>query len=170
MICYLSLGANLGHRARQLAQAISALATRPELLLRRISPVYETVPVGYAPGPDNPRYLNLTLELEANCSPRELLDIAHEIENALGRERSFPNAPRTIDVDLLACGGIIVTSKALTLPHPRLGERQFVLAPLADIAPEFAVGAQSTARALANPDDPEIVRLGPLGELVRSGL
>ncbi|MEI6501900.1 MAG: 2-amino-4-hydroxy-6-hydroxymethyldihydropteridine diphosphokinase [Armatimonadota bacterium] len=167
MICYLSLGANLGCRGRQLARAISELASRPELLLLRVSPVYETVPVGYAPGPDNPNYLNLVLCLEAAWEPLELLGLAHAIEAALGRERSVPNAPRTIDIDLLACGGIMQDENGLTLPHPRLWERQFVLAPLADLAPEFRVGGRGPAREHVNPHDPEIKRLGALGDLVR---
>lgn len=170
MICYLSLGANLGSRARQLARAISALASQPELLLLRVSPVYETVPVGYAPGPDNPNYLNLVLCLEASCEPLELLGLAHAIEAALGRERSVPNAPRTIDIDLLACGGIMQDENGLTLPHPRMWERQFVVAPLAAIAPGFALGGRGPASALVDPRDPEIRLVGTLGDLVRRDL
>lgn len=170
MICYLSLGANLNWRARQLARAISELASRPELLLLRVSPVYETVPVGYAPGPGNPNYLNLVLCLEAACEPLELLGLAHTIEEALGRVRSVPNAPRTIDIDLLACGGIMQDAYGLTLPHPRLWERQFVLAPLAAIAPDFALSGRGPASALVDPHDPEIKRLGALGDLVRRDL
>lgn len=168
MICYLGLGANLGRRALQLAQALAALASRPELLLRRVSRVYETEPVGYRPGPDNPLYLNLAVAVEARCEPAQLLDMAHQIEAELGRDRPFANAPRTIDIDLLVCGGIMVQTPALTLPHPRMWERQFVLAPLADIAPELALGGHGPVRALVDPQDPEIRLLGRLTDLVRS--
>lgn len=170
MICYLGLGANLGHRALQLARAISELASQPDVLVLRVSPAYETVPVGYAPGPDNPNYLNLVLAVEAACEPTQLLALAHAIETTLGRERSVPNAPRTIDIDLLACGGIMQDKDGLTLPHPRLWERQFVVVPLADIAPELVAGGRGPAMTLANRADPEITRLGALGELVRRNL
>ena len=126
--------------------------------------------MGYAPGPDNPNYLNLALAIEAACEPLQLLGLAHAIEAALGRERSVPNAPRTIDIDLLACGGIMYDGEGLALPHPRLWERQFVVAPLADIAPEFTTGGPTPARALVDPDDPAVRKLGPLGDLVRSSL
>lgn len=164
-LCYLSLGANLGQRARQLARAISALASTSELLLRRVSPVYETASVGYTAAPD---YLNLVLALEAACEPPRLLALALEIEQGLGRERSFANAPRTIDIDLLACGDIIMQTPELQLPHPRMWERQFVLAPLADLDPGFTFGSHRPAAALVDPDDPEIRRLGHLFDLVRS--
>lgn len=167
-LCYLGLGANLGRRALQLARAISALASRPELLLHGVSRVYETEPVGYPPGPDNPRYLNLVVAVEAHCEPRALLALAHGIESQLGRERSVANAPRTIDIDLLACGGIMVQTPELTLPHPRMWERQFVLAPLADVAPGLVLDGHGPAAALVDPQDPEIRLLGRLSDLVRS--
>ncbi|MGE5531319.1 MAG: 2-amino-4-hydroxy-6-hydroxymethyldihydropteridine diphosphokinase [Bacteroidota bacterium] len=166
MICYLGLGANLGRRALQLARGIAGLATDARVLVLRVSPVYETVPVGYRPGPDNPNYLNLVMMVEAACEAGELLALAHEIEAQLGRVRTFLNAPRTIDIDLIACGDIITDSQELTLPHPRMWERQFVLAPLADLNPEFETGA-GKAGALVNRHDPEIKLLGRLGDLVR---
>ncbi|MHB8997551.1 MAG: 2-amino-4-hydroxy-6-hydroxymethyldihydropteridine diphosphokinase [Armatimonadota bacterium] len=166
MICYLGLGANLGRRALQLARGIAGLASDPRVLVLRVSPVYETVPVGYAPGPDNPNYLNLVMTVEAQCEAAELLALAHEIEAQLGRVRSFLNAPRTIDIDLIACGDIIAETKELALPHPRMWERQFVLAPLADLNPEFETG-WGPAGALVDRDDPEISLAGRLADLVR---
>ena len=167
-LCYLGLGANLGGRALQLARAIAALASAPELLLRRVSPVYETEPVGYRPGSDNPRYLNLAVAVESRCQPHELLALAHLIEGKLGRERPFQNAPRTIDIDLLACDDIITQTPTLTLPHPRMWERQFVLAPLADIAPDLTCDGHGPVAALVDHQHREVRRLGRLADLVRS--
>lgn len=167
MLCYLGLGANLGRRARQLAQAIAELAADPALLVRRVSGVYETAPVGYTAAPD---YLNLVVALEAACAPLDLLHRALQTEARLGRQRPFVNAPRTIDIDLLVCGDIMMDTGELTLPHPRMWQRQFVLAPLAQLAPGLRVGGRGPVAALVDPADPEVRRLGPLAEAVRGEL
>jgi 2-amino-4-hydroxy-6-hydroxymethyldihydropteridine diphosphokinase len=100
-----------------------------------VSPVYETEPVGGPPG-QGP-YLNAVVELDTDLSPRELLDIAHSLEEAALRVRSDRWGPRTLDVDILLVGDLAVEEPDLVVPHPRMGERRFVLAPLADLAPEL---------------------------------
>jgi 2-amino-4-hydroxy-6-hydroxymethyldihydropteridine diphosphokinase len=98
-----------------------------------VSPVYETEPVGGPPGQD--RYLNLVVELDSERSPRELLEIAHRLEEDAGRVRTVRNGPRTLDVDVLLVGDLVVDEPDLVVPHPRLWERRFVVAPLSDLAP-----------------------------------
>jgi 2-amino-4-hydroxy-6-hydroxymethyldihydropteridine diphosphokinase len=130
MRAFLGLGSNLGDRWAHLAIAIAAL---PDVVA--VSPVYETEPVGGPPG-QGP-YLNAVVELDTDLSPRELLDIAHSLEEAALRVRSDRWGPRTLDVDILLVGDLAVEEPDLVVPHPRMGERRFVLAPLADLAPEL---------------------------------
>jgi 2-amino-4-hydroxy-6-hydroxymethyldihydropteridine diphosphokinase len=130
MRAFLGLGSNVGHRRRQLRQAVAAL---PDVVA--VSPVYETEPVG---GPAGQRpYLNLVVELDTALAPRTLLDLAHRLEEAAGRERVERWGPRTLDVDVLLVGDLSVDEPDLVVPHPRMWERRFVLAPLADLAPEL---------------------------------
>jgi 2-amino-4-hydroxy-6-hydroxymethyldihydropteridine diphosphokinase len=125
------LGSNLGDRWDFLRRAVAAL---PDVVA--VSPVYETEPVGGAPG--QPSYLNVVVELRTDRSPRELLALARELEAAAGRQRPAPSlAPRTLDVDVLLVGDLHVREPDLVVPHPRMHERRFVLAPLADLAPEL---------------------------------
>lgn len=128
----LALGANVGRPLEQLAEAVRRLGELA--VVRAVSSVYRTEPVGYAEQPD---FLNLVCELAAAPAPEPLLAALLEIEAALGRERRFRDAPRTVDIDLLAHGERVIRSPALTVPHPRLHRRGFVLAPLAEIAPEW---------------------------------
>jgi len=124
---YLGLGSNLGDRAAHLRRAVAAL---PDVVA--VSPVYETDPVG---GPaDQPAFLNLVVALETDRSPRQLLDLAHALEQAAGRVRTVKDGPRTLDVDVLLVGDLRVDEPDLVVPHPRMWERRFVLAPLADLA------------------------------------
>ena len=125
-------GTNLGDREANLDFARSSL-TRGGTVMN-ISSCYETEPVGYL---DQPWFLNQALELETPLSPSGLLLLCQEIESSCGRVRTFPNAPRTLDMDILLYGDIVVNEKDLVIPHPRMAERRFVLAPLAEIAPEF---------------------------------
>lgn len=127
-----ALGANIGRPLEQLASAVRALAevVEPE----RISSVYRTEPVGYA---DQPDFLNLVFAGRTGLEPRELLRRAHRVEAALGRNRPFPDAPRPIDIDLLAFGERVESSADLVLPHPRMHLRAFVLVPLAEIMPDW---------------------------------
>jgi 2-amino-4-hydroxy-6-hydroxymethyldihydropteridine diphosphokinase len=126
----LGLGSNLGDRRRYLADAVAAL---PDVVA--VSPVYETDPVG-GPMGQGP-YLNLVVELGTGLSPRELLALAHRLEADAGRVRAERWGPRTLDVDVLWVERAAVDEPDLTVPHPRMWERRFVLAPLADLAPEL---------------------------------
>jgi len=127
---FLGLGSNLGDRWAYLREAVAAL---PDVVA--VSPVYETSPVG---GPeDQGPYLNCVVELSTDLGPRELLEVAHRVEDAAQRERKERWGPRTLDVDVLLVDDLTVDDPDLVVPHPRMFERRFVLAPLADLAPEL---------------------------------
>lgn len=128
---YLALGSNLGDRRANLAAAIQRL--RNAIEINSISSVYETEPVGYT---EQPRFLNLALQGQTTLSPEALLAYVKSIEAALGRQHTFRNGPRPIDIDILFYDDIRHEQEHLTVPHPRLAERAFVLAPLAEIAPD----------------------------------
>jgi 2-amino-4-hydroxy-6-hydroxymethyldihydropteridine diphosphokinase len=130
---YLGLGSNVGDREGWLQAAVDSLHTR-DLRILRISPAYETEPQGRR----NQRwFLNAVAEAETELFPLQLLGRIGKIEKELGRKRLAANAPRTIDIDILLYGNAVVSTATLKIPHPRLGERRFVLAPLADLAPEL---------------------------------
>ncbi|MGA2722757.1 MAG: 2-amino-4-hydroxy-6-hydroxymethyldihydropteridine diphosphokinase [Bryobacteraceae bacterium] len=128
---YLSLGSNLGDREANLRAAIERLEA-PDVRVVRTSPVYETEPVDYT---GQRWFLNLAVEAETSLSPMELLARIGKIERALGRVRTVAKGPRTIDIDILLYGDAVVRNATLEIPHPRMAERRFVLAPLADLAP-----------------------------------
>ena len=134
-----SLGANLGQPTPTLLHAVAGLEARLGLL--HVSPLYRTAPISQIPQPD---YINLAVLVYTDLSPSRLLDLAQDLEAQAGRERSrrpgaHPGGPRTLDVDLLVVGEIASSDPRLILPHPRLRQRRFVLAPLADIAPDLPV-------------------------------
>ena len=130
---YLGLGSNVGDREEMLQTAINRLHS-PDLRIQRVSSVYETEPQGRR----NQRwFLNLVAEARTDLFPRQLLGRIARIEQQLGRRRMLANGPRTIDIDILFFGGFIVETPALTIPHPRLAERRFVLAPMVELAPEL---------------------------------
>lgn len=129
---YIGLGANLGERWPTLRQAV--LRLRGLGVVEAISPVYDTAPVGFA---DQPSYLNATLRLATDLGPEALLAGLLQIEQDLGRVRTFPNAPRTIDLDLLFYDDAVIDHPDVVVPHPRVQERAFVLVPLSDIAPDL---------------------------------
>jgi 2-amino-4-hydroxy-6-hydroxymethyldihydropteridine diphosphokinase len=126
---YLGLGSNIGDREGHLRAAIERLEG-----VRRVSPIYETEPVDYT---EQGWFLNLVVEAETELFPMQLLGRTARIEREMGRVRTLPKGPRTIDIDILLYGGSVVQSKRLVIPHPRMAERRFVLAPLADLAPEL---------------------------------
>jgi len=147
---FLALGSNLGDRAGYLREAVAAI---PDLVA--VSPVYLTEPVG---GPeDQGPYLNLVVELDTGRSPHELLELCRRLETAAGRERNERWGPRTLDVDVLWVEGATVDEPELTVPHPRIWERAFVLAPLHDLAPDLV--DSEWARHFV---DTGVTRLGPL--------
>lgn len=144
---YLGLGTNLGERRKNLERAAELLFRSPSEPLNhgrlkpashlqplRSSSVYETAPWGYANQPD---FLNCVLEVETGLTSDQLLDITQGVEREMGREWSLRYGPRVIDVDILFYGAIIIEQANLQIPHPRLHQRAFVLAPLAELAPEL---------------------------------
>ncbi|MDW8267348.1 MAG: 2-amino-4-hydroxy-6-hydroxymethyldihydropteridine diphosphokinase, partial [Gemmataceae bacterium] len=133
-VAYIALGSNLGDRQGYLDRAVALLGQRPGIVVRRVSSYYETDPVGGPPGQG--RYLNAAAELVTDLEASALMEALLAVEQALGRVRTEPNAPRTIDLDLLLYGDEVMSRPGLVVPHPRMHERLFVLAPLAEIAPE----------------------------------
>jgi 2-amino-4-hydroxy-6-hydroxymethyldihydropteridine diphosphokinase len=131
VIAYVALGANLGDAQATLRQALADLATLPGTRLCQASSLYRSAP-WEASGPD---FINAVAEIETVQTPHDLLAALQRLEQGAGRERPYPNAPRTLDLDLLLYGAETVASPTLSVPHPRMWERAFVLRPLADIAP-----------------------------------
>jgi len=142
---YVALGANLENPAAQVAAGLAALGSLPRTRLVAQSSLYRTTPVGYAAQPD---FINAVAKVETALGPRELLDALLAIEASHGRVRDFPNAPRTLDLDVLLYGDLEVHEDGLTIPHPRMHERAFVLVPLAEIAPQKAIPARGVVRDL----------------------
>ena len=132
-LVYLSLGSNLGDRAAHLRRALDELATAG-IEVARVSPFYRTEPVDYRP---QPWFLNGVAEVRTELLPLRLLSTLQRIERKLGRRRTVPKGPRTIDLDILFYDNAVVHSAALSIPHSRMGERKFVLVPLGDLAPDL---------------------------------
>ena len=131
-VVYLALGSNIGNRLVNLKEAISSLA--PQMDVKAKSSVYETDPWGYA---DQEKFLNQVVRVETYLKPEQLIKHLKRLEVALGRKESFPNGPRLIDIDILFYDDLVLYSPALTIPHPHLHERAFVLVPLMDIASDL---------------------------------
>jgi 2-amino-4-hydroxy-6-hydroxymethyldihydropteridine diphosphokinase len=142
---YVGLGANIGEPRRQLQTAIEELTDLPDTQLVLVSGLYRSAPLDYV---DQPDFLNAVVQIDTELSPVALLDSLQEIENRHGRERPFPGAPRTLDLDLLLYGSRSIDSPRLTVPHSRMHERAFVLAPLSEIAPDIAIPGRGAAREL----------------------
>jgi 2-amino-4-hydroxy-6-hydroxymethyldihydropteridine diphosphokinase len=140
---YVGLGSNLGDRRAQLAAAFAALAALPGTTLVARSSLYESAPLGAGGdaaamgGNAGGDYLNAVARLRTTLAPLELLHALQAIEAAAGRERPYPNAPRGLDLDLLFHGDRVLVGDELTLPHPRLHERAFVVVPLLEVAPDL---------------------------------
>jgi 2-amino-4-hydroxy-6-hydroxymethyldihydropteridine diphosphokinase len=130
-LAYLSLGSNIGDREAQLREAIRRLDGIGQV--RKISSLYETEPVEFT---QQALFLNCAVVLETSLAARELMSRLLEIERTLGRERVQKKGPRTIDIDILLLGDLVVNSSQVTIPHPAMAERRFVLEPLGEIAPE----------------------------------
>ncbi|QEL54662.1 2-amino-4-hydroxy-6-hydroxymethyldihydropteridine diphosphokinase [Chromobacterium paludis] len=130
-LAYVALGSNLEQPEQQVRAALAALGHLPGSALLRHSSLYRTAPVGYA---DQPDFINAVAALETDLPPAALLAELFAIEQRFGRQRSFRNAPRVLDLDLLHYDGVIMSEAELVLPHPRMRERAFVMVPLAEIA------------------------------------
>lgn len=145
---YVGLGANLGDREATLGRAVELLRVAPGVEVVAVSSLRETDPVGVV---DQPRFLNGAVALETELSPRELLETLLAVEHELGRVRDGERwGPRTVDLDLLVCGDVVVDEPGLRVPHPRLHERAFALEPLAELEPSLEIpgrGAVSTLLA-----------------------
>ena len=146
---FLALGSNLADRRRLLADALAALARHPQNRLTAVSPVYETRAVRLPGQDEQPDYLNLVVQLETSLPPHALLDLCLATEHDLGRIRRERWGPRTVDLDVLLHGETILDDERLTLPHPRMKERAFVLVPLADLAPDLLLDGEPVRARLA---------------------
>ena len=130
MEAYLGLGSNLGDRLATLQRAVDLLAADPGITVRRTSRVWETDPVG---GPEQPDFLNIVAEVDTDLEPLDLLAAVNRVESALGRVRDVRWGPRTVDIDILLIGDTTIADDRLTVPHPRMHERAFVLMPLLEL-------------------------------------
>ena len=149
---FIALGANLEDPVVQVRAGLAALATLPDTQLLMQSSLYRTAPVGYA---DQPDFINAVAAVDTELSPRELLDALLAIELNHGRVRQFANAPRTLDLDVLLYDDVEVNESGLTIPHPRMHERAFVLAPLAEIAPLCEIPGHGRVSELLRSLDPQ---------------
>ena len=141
---YVALGANLGDPASTVRAAFAALANLPESRIVHCSSLYRTAPVGMT---EQPEFVNAVAELETSLAPEALLDALLEVEQRFGRIRAERNGPRTLDLDLLLYNDQFVDLPRLTLPHPRLHLRAFVLQPLAEIAPNLQIPGRGSVAA-----------------------
>ena len=139
---YIALGSNLEQPQRQLQAGFTALARLPDTQLIAQSSLYRSAPVGYANQPD---FVNAVAAIRTRLTPRALLDALLAIEREHGRVREFPNAPRTLDLDIVLYGERVIHEPGLSIPHPRMQERAFVMAPLAQIAPDVLVPGRGRA-------------------------
>jgi 2-amino-4-hydroxy-6-hydroxymethyldihydropteridine diphosphokinase len=141
---YIALGANLGDPAATVQAAFAALATLPQSTLTATSALYRTAPVGIC---DQPEFINAAARIETELAPEALLDALLAIEQRFGRVRTLRNGPRTLDLDVLLYDAQVLDTPRLTLPHPRLHLRAFVLYPLADIGPDLSIPGRGTLAA-----------------------
>ncbi|MBS0337561.1 MAG: 2-amino-4-hydroxy-6-hydroxymethyldihydropteridine diphosphokinase [Proteobacteria bacterium] len=141
---FIGLGANLADPRAQVLRAFDELAHLPQSALVARSSLWRSAPLGYA---DQPEFVNAVARMESALSADELLDELQKVEAAHGRMRSFANAPRTLDLDLLLYGDEVRSTPRLTLPHPRMHERAFVLKPLVEIAPDAEIPGRGSAAA-----------------------
>lgn len=150
---YLGLGTNMGDKQAYLKEACKIISDNTNINIVKISKVYKTKAWGYTNQDD---FLNICIEVDTNLSPEELLEVCHEVENKLNRVRVIRWGPRTIDVDILFFNNIISTDENLTLPHPRIKERAFVLIPLMDLNKELAIDNKTISYYLSNLEKEEL--------------
>jgi 2-amino-4-hydroxy-6-hydroxymethyldihydropteridine diphosphokinase len=145
-LAYVGLGANLDEPRRQVEAALGELAAVPRTRLLKVSSLYRSAPMGHA---DQPEFVNAVAEVDTGLGAAALLGELQAIEARHGRRRSFANAPRTLDLDLLLFGNEVLSEPDLTVPHPRMHERGFVLTPLVEVAPEISIPGKGPARRFA---------------------
>ncbi len=159
---YLSLGANIGDREANISSAISALDLNDSISVQKVASLYETEPYGEK---DQPLFINTIIAIETDLKPFDLLDVIQKIESLLGRpvERK-KNGPRIIDIDIICFGTAFIDTDALTIPHPLMALRKFVLVPLCEIAPDYKVPLiKKTVEELLNlcPDTSKVTKFFP---------
>lgn len=163
----LGLGGNLGDPVAAFAAALKALAAHPRIRLGKVSSVYRTPPWGRL---DQPEFLNMAALIETSLSATELLALVLDIEKRQGRERLERWGPRTLDIDILSYGDDEIDQPGLQVPHPRLAERAFALAPLAEVAPMLAIGGQTATQLRDKLADPTVRRDAEATVRLRSAL
>jgi 2-amino-4-hydroxy-6-hydroxymethyldihydropteridine diphosphokinase len=141
----IALGSNIGGPEQQIRRGLLEIGALPHTRLSRASSLYRSAPVGYR---DQPDFVNAVAAIETRLAPRALLDHLLAIERGHGRVREFPNAPRTLDLDIILYGDLALREPGLVIPHPRTHERPFVIVPLVEIAPDAAVPGHGRASDL----------------------
>lgn len=155
---YLSIGSNLGDREAHLREAVTALSANDVRVVRESS-IYETEPRDVR---DQPWFLNQMIEAETDLFPRQLLNRTQKIERAMGRQPGAAKGPRVIDIDIVLFGNAIVKAPELEIPHPRMGERRFVLEPLAELSPDLRhPESRKTVRQMLEAAMDQVVRKNP---------
>jgi 2-amino-4-hydroxy-6-hydroxymethyldihydropteridine diphosphokinase len=153
-VAFVGIGSNLAEPVKQVEEALLELDRLPHSRLVKRSSLYKSAPVGFA---DQPDFINAVAQLETGVSADRLLSELQEIESRHGRKRSVANAPRSLDLDLLMFGNSQLKTKDLTLPHPRMHERAFVLKPLVEISPEVSIPGIGAAKVLLEKVENQIV-------------
>lgn len=156
---FLAAGSNLGDRPAHLTEAVRRLDSTPSVRVTAVSCIYESAPVGVTAQPD---FLNLALAVMTTLTPRELLAQCLRIEAELGRVRHERWGPRTVDLDVLLYDELAISDAALTIPHPRMRERAFVLVPLAEIAPDLVIDGEPVGTLAARLGPAGLRKIGPL--------
>lgn len=165
-LTFIALGSNLCNPQQQVLQAIHSIALMPDLDLVRASSLYRTAPIGYDQQPD---FINAVIAVNTRLTAQALLKLLLDYEQQAGRVRPFPNAPRVLDLDLLLYGDLCMHTETLTLPHPRMHTRAFVLSPLAEIAPDLCIPGQGSVQdCLAQCSQQDIERLSAENAVLHS--
>lgn len=156
--CHIALGSNLEQPEQQIMSAIATLRRLPAIRVERQASLYRSAPLGYAEQPD---FINTVIRISTSLTPDELLAELQSIEQRSGRQRTFSNAPRTLDLDLLLYDQICLSKPELHLPHPRMHQRAFVLLPLLEISPDIRIPGLGAAQDwLAGVADQAIAKIG----------
>lgn len=164
---FIALGSNLDDPVAQVSAAMVALDALPQTRVLRRSSLYRTAPVGYL---DQPDFINAVVQVETALAPHPLLDALLALERSRGRTREFHNAPRTLDLDLLLYDDRVLHEHGLTLPHPEMHRRAFVLQPLLEIAPDCVIpGVGSAAAAMRDCAHQRLLKIANLGDFQESG-